>query len=57
MNFIFSFQQVIWYDTIWYDDMIWYDVKNHKKKRPEWTILDAMGHRTITIHKNEKTTL
>ena len=24
-------------------DMIWRDVKNQNKKRPEWTILDAMS--------------
>ena len=31
---------VMWYDVIWRDGR---DVKNHNKKRPEWTILDAMS--------------
>ena len=37
MNMILSFQQVTW------RDVMRCDVTNHKKKRPEWTTLDAMG--------------
>ena len=45
MNMTLSFQQVTCaYVTclMWCDVC---DVKNHNKKRPEWTILDAMGTR------------
>ena len=31
---------VMWCDAIWRDGR---DVKNNNKKRPEWTILDAMS--------------
>ena len=31
---------VMWCDVIWRDGR---DVKNHNKKRPEWTILDSMS--------------
>ena len=41
MNMILSFQQVTC--VMWWCDVMWRDVMNHKKKRPEWTILDAMG--------------
>ena len=36
---------VMWCDVMWYDMTwrTWRDVKNHNKKRPEWTILDAMS--------------
>ena len=40
MNMIPSFQQVTWRDVTWCEVM-WRE--NHKKKRPEWTTLDAMG--------------
>ena len=40
MNMILSFQQVMWCDMMWWD-VTW--CENHNKKRPEWTILDAMG--------------
>ena len=51
MNMILSFRQVtcvtwrVW--RVWrvWRDVTWCDVKNHNKKRPEWTILDAMGTR------------
>ena len=43
MNVILSFQQVMWCVVMWRARRVWRDVKNHDNKRPEWTILDAMG--------------
>ena len=41
MNMILSLQQVT---CVMWCDVTWCDVcENHNKKRPEWTILDAMG--------------
>ena len=42
MNMILLFQQVTWCDVTCVTWM-WCYVKNHNKKRPEWTILAAMG--------------
>ena len=41
MNVIISFQQVTC--AMWCDVCDVTCVKNHDNKRPEWTILDAMG--------------